>query len=56
MKFKIIYSDSKATIALKLIYLIPFIFIMYLPSVIMEGMKEVGNPFSGILEYYKEAK
>lgn len=56
MKFKISYKDSRKTILLKLIYLIPFIFVAYIPSVILEGMKEIGNPFNGILEIYKEAK
>lgn len=56
MKFKISYNDSKKIILLKLIYLIPFCLVMYIPGVIYLGIKEVGNPFDSILQVYKEAK
>lgn len=56
MSFRINYGDSKKSILLKLIYLIPYVIIAYIPAVIYLGIKEVGNPFSDIVNIWKEAK
>ena len=51
--------DSRKTQALKLLYLIPLVIMTYPIAVIMEGIREVGNPFydfSDILKYIVKGK
>ena len=51
MKFQISRGiDSRKTQALKLLYLIPFVIISYPVAVIVEGIKEVGNPFDNFID------
>lgn len=55
-RIKVNYKDSKRTICFKLIYLIPLAILMYVPCVIILGVIEMGNPFNGLKDIFKEAK
>lgn len=45
MHLRITEREGRALLLFKLVYLIPFIIIAYIPVIIIEGIKEVGNPF-----------
>ena len=53
---RINYNDSTTVKIIKLIYLIPFTILMYVPTVIFVGIAEIGNPFSGILFIFRVNK
>lgn len=56
MKWQIEGKEKPIVFILKLIYLIPIQIIIYPFGVIWLGMKEAGNPFSGLKESWNDAK
>lgn len=56
MNWKIKDEDTKIIFILKMMYLIPLIFISYLPCALIEGCKEIGNPFEDIIESFLRRK
>jgi len=54
MSFRINYNETRKVKLLKLLYLIPYCIIAFIPSVIYCGIKEMGNPFSGMIEIIKK--
>ena len=49
---KIKHTDTKTVFLLKMIYLIPFCIIFYIPYAVYLGFKEIGMPLKDIIEIF----
>jgi len=52
MKIKISSKDTKTVFLLKMIYLIPFVIISYIPAILYLGFKEMGMPLKEVIEMF----
>ena len=55
-EFRISSEDKLIIALLKLTYLIPYVIISYPFWVLIHGVREIGNPFDGMLSILKEKR